>query len=385
MRPELLYFLAEDASPEVRRGIAGNEMAPPQADLALAGDVDEAVRADLAVKLARIAPGLSEPDQRKAESLVVQALETLARDQAQRVRRILSEALRDLAQAPPSVIRQLVRDTEEVVACPVLEFSPLLSDDDLIEIIGEAPVSGKLKAISRRRDLPTVVSDAIVGTDDRGAITALLTNDSAQIREETLDVLVEKAQRVEDWQCPLVERPRLPPAAARKLAGFVAHHLLERLRDRRDLDQDTTRRVAAEVRRRLGEGGGQNSAENEGDALVRAETEAARLQEIGHLDDEALLPAIARGDRNLVRAALARLTGLEAGAVARILEAGSAKGVTALAWKAGLGMRFATQLQIRMAGIPPSQALYARDGLDFPLTPEEMIWQLEFFGAISSG
>ena len=139
------------------------------------------------------------------------------------------------------------------------------------------------------------------------------------------------------------------------------------------------------MRRRLGEGGGQNSAENEGDALVRAETEAARLQETGHLDDEALLPAIARGDRNLVRAALARLTGLEAGAVARILEAGSAKGVTALAWKAGLGMRFATQLQIRMAGIPPSQALYARDGLDFPLTPEEMIWQLELFGAISSG
>lgn len=384
IRPELLYFLAEDPSSEVRRGAAGNERTPPQADLVLARDADEAVRADLAIKLARIAPGLSEPDQKKAENLVVQALEALARDQARRVRLILSEALRNLAQAPPSVIRQLARDTEEVVACPVLEFSPLLSDEDLIEIIGEDPASGKLEAISRRRDLAAAVSDAIVGTDDRGAITALLANGSAQIREETLDVLVERARRIEDWQGPLVERPRLPAAAAQKLAGFVAHHLLERLKNRKDLDQATTLRVAAEVRRRLGEGGGHNPAVDEGDALARAGAEADRLHDLGQLDDEALLPALARGDRELVRAALARLTGFEAGMIARILESGSAKGVTSLAWKAGLGMRFATQLQIRMAGILPSQALNARDGLAYPLTPEEMIWQLEFFGAVSS-
>ena len=63
--------------------------------------------------------------------------------------------------------------------------------------------------------------------------------------------------------------------------------------------------------------------------------------------------------------------------------AGSAKGITALAWKAGLGMRVATQLQLRMGGIPPGDVLHARDGVDYPLTDEEMTWQLDFFQSFS--
>ncbi|MDH3594957.1 MAG: hypothetical protein OEM93_08930, partial [Rhodospirillales bacterium] len=60
------------------------------------------------------------------------------------------------------------------------------------------------------------------------------------------------------------------------------------------------------------------------------------------------------------------------------------KGVTALAWKAGLAMRVATQLQLRMGGISPSDVLHARGGVDYPLTPDEMDWQLGFFQTLSA-
>ena len=58
----------------------------------------------------------------------------------------------------------------------------------------------------------------------------------------------------------------------------------------------------------------------------------------------------------------------------------SPKGMTALAWNAGLGMRTAVQLQLRLARVPPTKILQARNGIDFPLSEEEMHWQIEFFG-----
>jgi hypothetical protein len=47
-------------------------------------------------------------------------------------------------------------------------------------------------------------------------------------------------------------------------------------------------------------------------------------------------------------------------------------------------MRVATQLQLRMGGISPSGVLNARDGVDYPLTPDEMDWQLGFFQTLSA-
>ena len=58
----------------------------------------------------------------------------------------------------------------------------------------------------------------------------------------------------------------------------------------------------------------------------------------------------------------------------------SSKGITALAWNAGLGMRTAVQLQLRLARVPPAKILQARTGVDYPLSEDEMNWQLDFFG-----
>ncbi len=371
LRPEALYYLAEDPSPEVRRRIAANARAPVQAARLLAEDRDEAVRRGLAAKVARLTRHLSEPDRRAVHQVVIETLELLARDQATKVRQILSETLRDVADAPYAVIQRLARDTEAVVACPVLEFSPLLTDQDLLEIIAEGRASAPLCAISRRDGLASAVSDALVEVDDRGAVASLLANGSAQIREETLDGLVERSREVTAWQAPLARRPRLPGGAVVKLAGFVADHLLDVLQARLDLDAATASRVAETVHRRLAESPAAGEA---------GPARAAALMAEGRLDEDCLRAALAQGDRALVRESLALLGGADRAAVDGILRARSAKGVTALAWKAGLSMRFATQLQLQLGGIPPNELLHARGGVDYPLSSEEMTWQLEFFG-----
>jgi uncharacterized protein (DUF2336 family) len=379
LQPEVLYFLAEDPSTEVRRRIAANARTPRQADLILARDADEAVRAELATKVAQLTAQDGRGTQEKAQRYVEETLELLARDQATRVRQILAEALKSVAGAPLQVIQSLARDAEDVVACPVLEFSPLLSDEDLLEIIASSGVSARLCAISRRSNLGETISDAIVQRDDRRAVSELLANKSAQIREETLDSLIDASVKETVWQPALVERPVLPARAVKKLAGFVAETLLKKLQSRTDLDKTTAEAVAAEVRKRIEEGG---DAAAEEKRPVDPAAEVAKLKKAGKLDSEAVSEAVLAGRRDFVRHALATMAEVPVDYIDRVLQGHSAKGITALAWKAGCSMRLALQLQTSMGGIPPNKALRPRDGTEFPLSPEEMEWQLDFFSSL---
>jgi uncharacterized protein (DUF2336 family) len=373
VRPEVLYFLAGDDSADVRRQVAGNRRTPVQADLMLARDEDHEVRSDLVGKVAQLLPELNDRGQKQAQHFLVDTLEILARDQTTRVRRVLAETLKDMAAAPSSVIRSLAEDAEEVVACPVLQFSPLLDDQDLLEIIDSGCASGKLEAISRRESLAAPVADAIAATEDEPAVAALLSNESAQIREETLDQLIDKAPNVMAWHEPLVERSGLPSQAVRKLAGFVAEALLGRLQARAGLDEATADLVAEELRRRLE--GGNGGADSE-EAVAE---KVAAMQAAGKLTEDALLEAVTRGERGFVRHAFARLAGLRPQVVEKVLLAGSAKAQISLVWKAGLTMRVATQLQMRMGGISPEQALRPGKDGSFPLSDTEMGWQLSMF------
>lgn len=382
-QPEVLYYLAEDPSAEVRARVAANHATPYQADVLLSEDREEAVRVSLTEKVARILPELGPADHKRAEAYVERVLETLARDQALRVRRILAEAVKDLSNVPPSVVQRLARDSEVLVAAPVLEFSPLLSEDDLLEIVEGGCRGGRLEAISRRRGLAAPVADAIAKLDDEPAVTALLANDSALIREETLDLLVSRARKVAAWHEPLVARPQLSMAAVRKLAAFVADRLVEQLEAREDLDSRTVKSLAKEVKKRL--------KVREKDAKKKAKAKDGdkplieALQEMeagGKLTEAVLAENLGSGERGFVSTALAVKAGIVEAMVGKVLEARSAKGVVALAWKAGLSPDFAVQLQTRLGGIAPPDVLRPRGGA-FPLTEEEMTWQLELFESMA--
>ena len=86
IQPELLYFLAADPSPEVRREVANNPSTPWRADAILVEDEDESVRRDLSAKLANLLPGRSQAAREKVRGRVIELIEILVRDEAERVR-----------------------------------------------------------------------------------------------------------------------------------------------------------------------------------------------------------------------------------------------------------------------------------------------------------
>jgi uncharacterized protein (DUF2336 family) len=385
-RPELLYYLTGDGDHEVRASVAANESTPVQADLILARDQNELVRIDLAQKIARLTPTLSEEQHDRLRELTIEALEILVRDQVTRVREVIAIALKDVANAPTHVIRALARDSEIVVAGPVLRFSPLLADEDLLEIIHGAPIAGALEAIARRVAVAGPVVDAIGDSSDAAAITALLENPSAQIREETLDRLVDRAPEVSAWHRPLVSRPWLPASAAKKLARFVAQNLLQLLTERRDLDPETAREVRTVVLQRIDAEVGADeepplpAKAPSRSAVSEALARARALKAAGALDEASVVAALG-SDRTFVRAALAALGDLPMEVVDRVLAAHSPKGVTALAWHCRLSMQAAVKVQIQLGQIAPSAALRP-SGRGYPLSEEAMRWQLEFFGVV---
>lgn len=370
VQPEILYFLAEDESPAVRRAIAHNAAAPRQADALLAKDRDDEVRVILARKIARLAPELKPDQQSLVQKLTLDVLQQLARDQLPRVRQIIAEEVRYLNNLPKDLIKRLARDVELVVSAPVLEFSPLLNDDDLLEIIRSRPVQGALEAIARRAGISGDVSDAIVSLEDEQAVAGLLANSSAQIREETLDRIVDAAPAHEIWHKPLVERDDLSHRAVTRIAKFISASLLAIFEKRYNISPETTRVVAQAVDRRLS-----------ADGLNQAglpEHRAADLHAAGKLDEAVLGEAINRGDREFLIEALALKSGLEAERVRQVLAARTPKPIVAVCWKAGLAMRTAQQIEIRIARIPPAEVINAKDGVDYPFTGAEMRQFLRF-------
>lgn len=362
---EVLYYLAGDAETPVRRAIAANASTPIQANALLATDADEEVRAAVAQKVGRLLPGLEPGQTEKIRDLALRTLEVLAHDQVTRVREVLSQELKNRPDAPREVVLALAHDLAATVAVPILEYSPLLGDADLVEIIANGQLQERLSAIAKRPSVSGDVADAIVATLDVPAVAALLANPSAQIREDTLDAIVDNAAGIEAWHQPLVVRTELSVRAIRRISGFVASAMIGQLAGRHGLPEDLQRELRQAVKQRLNEPEEPPSADR-----------VKQLFDAGKLDEEMLLGAAERGDRAFAMAALSLLSKLPAHIVGRAMETRSAKAITAICWKAGLSMRTAMRVQAKVGQIPAPSMLNARGGFDYPLSERELEDQL---------
>jgi len=375
--PELLFYLAEDTDTAVRRAVAANPSTPRRADEFLARDGDETVRASVAARVVAAVAELGTERRAQHRRITIEVMETLALDAAEKVRRRLAEAVSDVASAPPDVVRRVIevlaRDTAIEVASPVLERSPLLSEDFLVGVVQSPRNTGAVTAISRRRGVTSRVSDAVAASGDDAAIAALLANESAQIREATLDRLIDLAPDQPSWHAPLVARPKLSAGHVGKLARFVAMALVDELRKRTDLDDEASARLTDAMSRRIEEAG-------TGNTPVSAErTRAVNMHDQGQLDELSLSEALTAGRRAFVMAALSVRSGLTEGVVHSMMSSGNPKAVTALAWRAGMTMEFAEQLQLRLAYIEPRDVLRATYGTRYALDDEQLEWQVSMF------
>jgi len=377
--------LARDPSVTVRASLAMNPALPEQVRDLLSTDTDTRVRAIIARKLAVLTADLSPAERALVQDRTIERLTEMVAEAGLQVRVRLAETLRDVPDGPRQIILQLAQDPDLMVAEPVILSSPVLTQADLVTLIASGVPPGTVRAVARRPGIEAPVSDAIVESADVAAITALLGNASAQIREATLDALAVQSEEHPDWQAPLVHRPNLPPRTARILSEIVTGQLLEALGARDDIGADIRGKVLAALTQAPNLGPS-DSREVYGDlppaaALARA----AALQAAGRLDEAAILDALRRGALTLTSAMLSVKADVSFHVIERARTLRSARGLVSLAWKAGLSMQTAVALQAVLARLRPAAIVKPDAGGDYPLSPSEMRLELDLLGVAEAG
>lgn len=373
LEPEMLYYLAGDAAAGTRALVAANPGTPHQANLLLAGDEACEVRQELAAKIGRLLPDISAAERTALRERTIELIETLARDHEPRVRAILAEEIKASTFVPPHVAQRLARDPEIAVCGPILRYSPLLSDADLIELIATTQVAGVIEAIAGRESLSADVSDKVVASLDIPAVATLLANRSAEIRAATMEEVVRHAEEVIQWHAPMAMRPDLSVRAVRRIAQFVGRDLLHSLGERIGLDEETRALLAGRMNERLAEPPPSEAAET-------AERIVRRAREQGRLDAGFVSEAAEAGHGEQVILALTLLSGLQPAAVRRVLASRNGKAITALVWRARLPMRVSVSIQTHLMRLTPPDLVPARGGSAFPLSEDEMTRLLDYLG-----
>ena len=156
---------------------------------------------------------------------------TLVKDTEVKIRKTLSEAIKDNSEIPRDVILSLAHDVQEV-SLPVLEFSEVLTDADLIEIVTSTEDAEKQKSISRREEVSEGVAEALIDTENEEVVDTLLHNEGAHVSEEGLDHIVESFGDKEEIMGALVERETLPVSIVESLADKISESLYNSLQEK---------------------------------------------------------------------------------------------------------------------------------------------------------
>lgn len=164
----------------------------------------------------------------REKDVAVAIFRLLARDAEVRVREQLSVHLHACDDLPHDVALQLAHDVT-FVAVPILEYSNVLGDSDLIAIIDSARETAKLTAIARREIVTEYVSDALLHTRNATVASTLLSNKGAEISEHSLLHTIEAMADRESVIEALMERGGLPVVCVEKIFMTVSDHMKKKL------------------------------------------------------------------------------------------------------------------------------------------------------------
>jgi uncharacterized protein (DUF2336 family) len=142
------------------------------------------------------------------QAVATAVLELLVRDLAVEVRQALACTVASSARLPPEVARRLAGDAIEV-ADPILQRSPVLTDEDLVRVVRTNAMQYAL-AVAGREKLSELVSEALVDTGDAEVVARVVENAGASISHRTMRRVIEDLRGNEQIHGRVIRRPELP-------------------------------------------------------------------------------------------------------------------------------------------------------------------------------
>lgn len=204
-------------------------------------------RADAAVKVSAqfTAGNLSDAELRIAEEIFT----IMVKDAEVRVREALSESLKNSDRIPHDVAVTLANDVKEVVL-PMLEFSEVLTDEDLVAII-QSQDSDRQQAIASRANVSSGLADTIVENSvDASVVATLVKNEGASLKENTMDKVLDRYGENEQVNVPLAKRTQLSIKVAERLVSLVSEKVRDHLVTHHEMSSNTVMELFFNARKR---------------------------------------------------------------------------------------------------------------------------------------
>lgn len=185
-----------------------------------------AMRSRIAEKISKgyAAGGFSESEVNLANEI----FRLLLKDTEMRVRKLIAQELKDTLSVPHDIIFALANDHHEVAA-PVLQYSYVLTEDDLIAIVNATREHQKLRAIAARQSISKELSHALVATHDAKVVKKVVGNPNAALADTTIEEVLEQFGRDHDIMEEMVFRGGLPHTFAEQLFSRVSNELKKQL------------------------------------------------------------------------------------------------------------------------------------------------------------
>jgi uncharacterized protein (DUF2336 family) len=245
--------------------------------------------------------------------LALEIFRLLLRDSEIRVRQILAQQLSGNSQVPHDIIWQLAQDRSEI-ATFVLQDSFVLREEDLLAIVRATRELPKLLAIAGRDKLSKSLAHALAETRDLHVTKAIINNNSTNLADSTLALVMEVFAKNNSVLEALVQRGGLPYEFAENLFSMIAGNLKKQLTKRYKInpqllaDSDLATRETA---------------------ILQFLSPWMNLQEIqklvehmhknGRLNGSLILRSLCIGDLRFFEASIAKLVGIPAANVRVLL------------------------------------------------------------------
>lgn len=198
----------------------------------------------------RIAEGFERGELSNSERGIAEDIfRIMVKDAEVRVREALADHLARSPLIPHDVAKSLAEDKSDSVALPIIQFSEVLTEEDLIEIV-HTQGGGRQVAVASRETVTAAVSDALVDSGNQDAVVVLVGNEGADLTESTMNKVVDKYGDVEAVQEPLVKRPRLPVSVSERLVSRVSDKLKDYLVTHHELSPDVASDLVMQSRER---------------------------------------------------------------------------------------------------------------------------------------
>jgi uncharacterized protein (DUF2336 family) len=296
-------------------------------------DPSPSARAETTSKIAlqydRKHPRMTDAERRLAEEI----FRTLAHDAETLVREALSANLKSTPDLPHDLALSLARDVDSV-SLPVLKFSDVLTDDDLIEIVRGEDATAKQVAIAQRATVSTAVADALIDTGNETAVARLVANEGAQLTDDALGRVLSDYKESEAVADSISRRPSLPPAISEQLVSAMAKKLESYLVSKHDLPADAASNLILQTRERATV------------SLLSRGTSGADLEDLvfqihvnGRLTPTLIIRALCVGDMAFFEAAVARLAHVPLSNAQKLIHEGGDLGLRSIYDRAGMPER----------------------------------------------